>query len=154
MKRLWDPSKSPAANLAGLGLVADPNDTSTNNKKNSKSKNGITTKQPFCPDELVELFDVPDSDTLSRKRERRHPMTAEEEAYMAKCFAKYGVQGDNDNNYTKMFRDTQGVNPLQHTEEKLRKLGARYLLLTPEQRRLDVPDTVKAWLAAQQQQSS
>jgi len=153
LKRLWDPSKSPAANLAGLGLVADPNGTSTNKSKNSKAENDDTTKKPSCPAELVELFDVPDSDTLSQKRQRRHPMTAEEEAYMAKCFAKYGVHDDNNNNYTKMFRDTQGVNTLQHTEEKLRKLGARYLLLTPEQRRQEVPDTVKEWMAAAQQQS-
>ena len=39
----------------------------------------------------------------------------------------------NDIQYTKMFRDIK-INTMQYTEDKLRKMCSRYLLLDPEQR--------------------
>jgi Ribosome biogenesis protein Nop16 len=86
---------------------------------------------------VIELYDVPESNAQER---RQHPLDEAEEAYMARCMAKHG------DDYASMFRDIK-TNRLQHTEAKLRKLGARYLLLTPEQRRVDIPDRVKPLVA-------
>ena len=127
IKKNWDPSKSPAANLSEMGLLARPNQldpTETATVQPSKSH-------------VVELFDVPESDKPNRQT--RFPLTEEEEEYMAKCMAKHG------DNYTAMFRDIK-TNKMQHTEDKLRKMGARYLLLSSEQRRFPVPERVQALL--------
>lgn len=86
---------------------------------------------------VIELYDVPDSDRPTLKQ--RYPLEEKEEKYMADCMARHG------DNYRHMFRDTR-VNYMQHTEERLRKLGARYLLLTKEQRRVDVPENVRELL--------
>jgi Ribosome biogenesis protein Nop16 len=83
---------------------------------------------------VIELFDVPDSDAPSRRS--RFPLDEEEERYMVKCMTKWG------DNYTRMFRDLK-VNPMQHTEDKLRKLGSRFLLLSPDQRRMEVPSNIQ-----------
>ena len=94
---------------------------------------------------LAYPFDVPDSDpTTSYKA--RHPLTKDEEEYIAKCMAKHG------DDFGKIFRDIK-VNNLQHTETKLRKLGARYLLLTEEQRRVDVPENILHLLPTDQNRS-
>lgn len=89
---------------------------------------------------IIELFDVPESDQPSRKE--RYPLNAEEEEYIAKCLEKYG------DDYQAMFRDTK-TNYLQHTEHKLKKLGARFLLLNAEQRRVPVPEKVKDLLLSE-----
>lgn len=129
MKKHWDPSKSAEANLASFGLVAQPNKL-----PNQNTATGEAPAVPSKKDAVVELFDVPESDKPSWRT--RFPLTQEEEEYMAKCMTKYG------DNYTKMFRDIK-VNNMQHTEDRLRKMGSRYLLLTPEQRRAAVPEKVK-----------
>lgn len=128
LKEKWDASLSPAANLQALGLVAKPNQASQ--------------AKPAGAPEIIELFDIPDSDAPSYRQ--KHPLDKDEEEYIHKCMAKYG------DDYAAMFRDVK-VNTLQHTETKLRKLGARYLLLTPEQRRLQVPENVKELLPDNQQ---
>ena len=86
---------------------------------------------------MIELFDVPESDKPSWRS--RFPLTLEEEQYMAMCMEKYG------DDYTRMFRDTK-VNIMQHTEHKLRKLGSRFLLLSPEQRQVEIPENIKQLL--------
>jgi hypothetical protein len=86
---------------------------------------------------VIELFDVPDSD---RRKQRQFPLEEDEEEYIARCMGRHGAD------YAAMFRDIR-TNRMQHTEAKLRKLGARYLLLTPEQRRVEVPDRAKPLLA-------
>lgn len=114
---------SPAANLQALGLVAKPNHT--------------PQARPTGAPDIIELFDIPDSDEPSFRD--RHPLDKDEEEYIQTCMEKYG------DDYASMFRDVK-INTLQHTEQKLRKMGARYLLLTPEQRRLQVPESVKELL--------
>jgi len=133
LKEHWDPSKSAEANLASFGLVAQPNKLPNPNKKPT----GVAGADPSKRDAVIELFDVPKSDKPSWRT--RFPLTLEEEEYMAKCMTKYG------DNYTKMFRDIK-VNNMQETEDKLRKMGSRFLLLTPEQRRVEVPEKVKTLL--------
>ena len=107
-----------------MGLAAKPND-------------GVESSQTPKANEtesIVELFDVPNSDRPSRRT--RFPLELDEEKYICKCMQKYG------DDYTAMFRDIK-VNNMQYTKDHLRKMGARFLLLTPEQRRVEVPDKVK-----------
>jgi hypothetical protein len=140
LKPLWDPSLTPTVNLTKLGLVALPNqkkstDSAATNGSIVRTENG---KSPVTSSSaIVELFDVPDSDGLTRRSRgvRLFPMDVDDEKYVVKCIEKYG------DNYTRMFRDIK-INNMQHTEEKLRKLCTRYMLLTPEQRRVVVPEKV------------
>lgn len=117
-----------------MGLLAKPNQLETETDDNQQTQ---SQAQAASKGHVIELFDVPDSDRPNRAT--RFPLTADEEEYMAKCMAKHG------DNYTAMFRDIK-VNNLQHTADRLRKLGARFVLLTPEQRRVPVPERVKLLL--------
>ena len=130
VKKNWDPSKSPQANLSEMGLLARPNKLVTK---------GTATDATAAPKKahVIELFDVPDSDRPSRQT--RFPLSKDEEEYMAKCMGKHG------DNYKAMFRDIK-TNNMQHTEERLRKMGARFLLLAEGQRRVPVPSKVKSLL--------
>ena len=128
LKKLWDPKQSAEANLASFGLVARPN-TLPNRNDSAQA----VTPDPTKRDAVIELFDVPESDKPSRSQ--RFPLSQVDEEYIAKCLAKYG------DDYTRMFRDIK-VNNMQHTEHVLRKLGSRFLLLSPEQRRVEVPEKV------------
>jgi hypothetical protein len=130
LREHWDPSKSPAANLASMGLLARPNQLESNN---------VNFPAPEKEESVVELFDVPDSDVPSRIT--RFPLSEDDEKYIAKCMAKHA------DNYTSMFRDIK-INKMQHTEVQLRKMGARFLLLTPQQRRVEVPAKVQPLLPA------
>ena len=92
---------------------------------------------------VIELFDIPESDKPSRRT--RFPLEKEEETYIARCMEKWGFD------YKRMFRDTKrgvGVNENQYTEDVLRKMGSRFLLLSPEQRRIPVPEKVQDELPA------
>merc|ERR1712226_427070 len=108
-----------------MGLMALPNDLN-----NSRASSTPVDKTESTP---VELFDIPESDKPSRRS--RFPLDVEEEKYIAKCMKKHGE------NYPAMFRDIK-VNDYQHTESHLRKLGSRYILLAPHQRRIPVPEKV------------
>ena len=129
VRQHWDHSISPARNLANLGLLAKPNDD---------LKNVDPTQKLEAKDvDVVELFDIPDSDELrEQKRQKRCPLNADDQKYIAKCMAKYG------DDYGKAFRDIK-INVMQYTENQLRKMGARFLLLSPEQRRVEVSEKVK-----------
>lgn len=131
LKEHWDASKTPAANLKSFGLRAQPNERQLNNDISSAI---LPVSEPSKVDLVVDLFDVPNSE--NPRRHNRHPLCIEDEEYIAKCMAKHG------GNYTKMFRDIK-TNDLQYTEGKLRKLGSRFLLLTSEQRRVQVPAKVR-----------
>jgi hypothetical protein len=109
-----------------MGLAFDPNTTSTKSVKASKAH-------------VVQLFDIPESDKPSRRSQ--FPLTEEEEIYIAKAMSKHG------DDYNKMFYDLK-ANPMQHTRDKLTKLGARYLLLSPHQRRTEIPENVQRLISA------
>jgi hypothetical protein len=130
LKQFWDPSMSAKANLDRLGLCTHINES-------NKTRTSSSSQPP--PPPLVELFTIPKPDDLSQsqKRSRRHcPLKLEEEQYMAKCLQKYG------DDYPSMFRDIT-INDYQYTEDKLRKLGTRFLSLDPERRRVSVPENVQ-----------
>ena len=130
LKERWDSSKSPASNLESLGLLAQPNQLNNSEKKSPQESVSCS---------VIELFDVPDSDNAKPSLRKRYPLEKAEEEYIANCMSKWGVD------YTSMFQDIK-VNDMQHTEQKLRKMGTRYLLLTEEQRRVPVPENVQALL--------
>lgn len=130
----WDPSKSFTANLSAIGLVGNPNNDIRNTNPSKKSE--VLTGVSF-----VELFDIPDSDELGQQREKRRPINEEDQKYIAKCMSKYG------DNYENAFRDIK-TNYMQHTETQLRKLGARFLLLSPEERYVNVPEKMKTLIEA------
>jgi hypothetical protein len=123
IKKNWDVSKSPAQNLASLGLVSKPNNDV--HRPNEQLLPSITSN-------VVELFDIPDSDEMN-KTKREFPLPEEEQKYIAKCMTKHGK------NYGKIFRDIK-LNYMQHTETQLKKMGARFLLLSPDQRIVDIPE--------------
>lgn len=113
-------------NLAALGLVCLPNkDIERANDTPQVADKGANP---------IELFDIPESDCLTKKQ---HPMKADDQQYIARCMTKYA------DDYPKMFRDIK-LNNMQYTEVQLRKMGARFLLLSPEQRVVELPEKVKA----------
>ena len=117
-----------------MGLQAKPNGIIYENRIVRDRTQVVQQNQQ----KAIELFDVPESDNLTNNTrvttKQKFPLSKEDESYMVQCLGKHGT------NYTKMFRDTK-INYLQHTEDKLRKLGSRFLLLQPNQRRYGTSDT-------------
>jgi hypothetical protein len=126
LKEHWDFKKSASWNYANLGLAKDPN--------HHRPDLPNLPATPAVP--IIELFDVPESSNLKPSRRSLNPLSKIEEEYMVKCMAKYG------DDYQRMFRDIK-MNDMQHTEERLRKWGSRYLSLTPEQRQCEIPEKVQ-----------
>lgn len=130
IKQQWDPSKSPAQNMKLLGLQSNPSSgtqsTTTNATDEGEAKSTHT---------VIELYEVPDSDTLEARKCKR-PQSSDDQKYIARLLEKYG------DNYLKMFRDTK-VNNMQYTETQLKKMASRFLLLDDEQRVVDIPDRIK-----------
>jgi Ribosome biogenesis protein Nop16 len=118
----WNFKKSAAWNYANIGLSKDPN----------HHRPDLPNLPEKSPD--IKLFDVPPSDKPSSRSQ--HPLSKKEEEYIVKCMEKYG------DDYVRMFRDIK-TNDMQHTEERLRTWGSRYILLTPEQRHCEIPEKVK-----------
>jgi nucleolar protein 16 len=126
IKKQWDPKKSYAQNMKKLGLVAHPGAVVT-------TKDAEQNQQQST---VIELYDVPHSDTLEARKKKR-PQSADDQKYIARLLAKYG------DDYTAMFRDIK-VNKMQYTETQLRKMASRFFLLDEEQRVVDVPERIKA----------
>jgi hypothetical protein len=126
---MWDPAKSPAANMTTMGLTSTPNGANATGAKEALPVSENTN--------VIELFDIPDSDNLEPKTKRIMPLTEVEQTYIANCLAKHG------DNYKKIFMDIKTVNEMQHTEKQLRKLASRFFLLDPEQRLVEVPTKVE-----------
>jgi hypothetical protein len=114
--------------MANMGLLAQPNKgaTKTPAEGDSVVKKVVTA---------IELFEIPDSDEMGKKANKM-PLNLEDQKYIAKCMSKYGED------YTSMFRDIK-INKMQHTEAKLRKMGARFMLLSDVQRLVEVPNKLK-----------
>ena len=111
-------------------------------------------KQPTDSSKAIELFDIPESDQLNNdsKKEittlpgktysqRTLPVSVDDQKYIIKCLKKHG------DDYTAMMRDIK-VNDMQHTSTKLRKMAARFYLLSEEHIRVDIPDNVRPLMKA------
>ena len=139
IKAKCDPTKSPVQNLRNLGLTALPN-AGVNSR--GRDEYTITTAQYGQTDDsdtnnnkFVDLYG-----THKQATSPYLPMSIEDHKYMSRCFSKYGLD------YTKMSRDVK-VNDMQHVEHKLQKLGEKFIGLTEEHRRVDVPDSIKNLVA-------
>lgn len=95
----------------------------------------VTEETQDTRNTVIELYEVPDSDTLEARKQKR-PQSAGEQKYIVRLLAKHG------DDYTAMFRDIK-VNNMQHTETQLRKMASRFLLLDEEQRVVDIPERIK-----------
>jgi hypothetical protein len=145
IKSHWDPTKSASVNLQNIGLNSTPNsDIICKNQnrdliqeQNKHEKNGTPKiiRREDC--KAIELYDIPDSDIIPSRPLKTHlPVSVDNQKYIVKCFAKYG------DDYRKMSRDIK-VNNMQHTENVLRKMGARFLLLSDNERRVDIPEKIQ-----------
>ena len=112
--------------MTKLGLVAQPGKVVTTRDAEQHAQQST----------VIELYDVPDSDTLEARKKKR-PQSANDQKYIARLLAKHG------DDYTAMFRDIK-VNKMQYTETQLRKMASRFFLLDEEQRVVDVPERIKA----------
>ncbi len=143
IKANWDPTKSPAVNFQNLGLLNSPNQSITNSQDLNQHQQPLpSSTSDNQPCKAIELYDIPDSDTLRKiKNQGKLPVSVENQKYMVACFSKYG------DDYKSMSRDIK-VNNMQHTEHHLRKLGARFLLLNASQRKVDIPEKVRDMMIA------
>jgi hypothetical protein len=114
--------------LANLGLKSNVNADIHRTVDTPETNTGAPS--------VIELFNIPDSDELRlQKAAKRIAMKVDDQKYIVKCLKKHGQD------FGKVFRDTK-TNYMQYTEAELTKLGARFLLLTPEQRSVEVPGSV------------
>ncbi|KAL7525361.1 hypothetical protein ACHAXR_000971 [Thalassiosira sp. AJA248-18] len=92
----------------------------------------------------IELFDIPDSDKMNNITmlpgktfaQRKLPVSIEDQKYIRKCLAKHG------DDYRAMTRDIK-TNDMQHTQSKLKKMAARFYLLTEDQVKVEIPEKVR-----------
>lgn len=138
----WNPRKSPAQNMASMGLQ-----TAVNSSIDARATIAAANDPGAVePDEkkAIELFDIPDSDNLNdittlpgkTFAQRKLPVSIEDQKYIRKCLAKHG------DDYRSMTRDIK-TNDMQHTESKLRKMAARFYLLAEDQVKVEIPDKVR-----------
>eukprot|EP00581_Thalassiosira_minuscula_P009333 CAMPEP_0183706216 /NCGR_PEP_ID=MMETSP0737-20130205/3108_1 /TAXON_ID=385413 /ORGANISM="Thalassiosira miniscula, Strain CCMP1093" /LENGTH=192 /DNA_ID=CAMNT_0025933571 /DNA_START=81 /DNA_END=659 /DNA_ORIENTATION=+ len=142
----WNPRKSPAQNMANMGLQTAVNSSidtraaiALANHPNSAKANG---------NKAIELFDIPESDKMNNITmlpgktfaQRKLPVSIEDQKYIRKCLAKHG------DDYHSMMRDIK-TNDMQHTESKLRKMAARFYLLAEDHVKVEIPEKVRHLMA-------
>jgi hypothetical protein len=120
-----------------MGLLSLPN-SNVNSRGRNVDDYGPSSNSDTKGSKAIELFDIPDSDVFPKQTlaQRMLPVSVEDQKYMAQCFAKHG------DDYRKMSRDIK-KNNMQYTENQLRKLGARFLLLSEEERRVEIPEKIE-----------
>jgi Ribosome biogenesis protein Nop16 len=131
LKKLWDPSKSPAANLESLGLVAKPNDLNCDKEKH--------------PATSIQLFDIPKSSDAPKPK-RVMPLGEMEQCFLLKCLNKHGVD------FKRMSMDIK-VNNMQYTETQLRKLSVQFMTMDPDKLLVNVPERIMTSLKNLQESS-
>ena len=123
-----------------MGLCSLPNINVNSRGRNVQDYGPSTTASTSTAKDCkaIELFDIPDSDVIPKQTlaQRMLPVSIENQKYMAQCFAKHG------DDYHKMSRDIK-KNNMQYTENQLRKLGARFLLLSEDERRVEIPEKIQ-----------
>lgn len=123
----WDPTKSPADNLASIGLASDVNADVVGRAASASAAGDGKGK-------VCEFFDIPDSDSLVdvNPKRRAQPMLENDQRYVSKLMAKHGED------YEKMARDIK-TNAKQLTASRLQKMCARFKLLDDAQRLAPLP---------------
>ena len=149
VRELWDPRKSAAANMAVMGLQSAVN--SAIDKRGAIALATAQEKDPsMAPNDqkAIELFDIPASDNMAQVTvlpgktfaQRKLPVSIDDQKYIRKCLAKHG------DDYHSMTRDIK-TNDMQYTESKLKKMGARFFLLSKDQVKVKVPEKVQHLMA-------
>jgi hypothetical protein len=123
LRKYWDASKSASANLQSMGILYQPNSLAETNESKKSNNNKEATKA---------IFDV-----RTEPKRKRIPLNKADQEYIASCFVKHG------DDYTAMFRDIKDVNRMQHTDQKLRKMGNQFLSLNERDRQVAVPENVQ-----------
>ena len=147
VRAAWNPRKSPAQNMANMGLQ-----TAVNSAIDQRAAFALAAAGNVKPDETkaVELFDIPESDNMSSGgitmlpgknfAQIKLPVSIEDQKYISRCLKKHG------DDYQAMMRDIK-TNDMQHTQTKLKKMAARFYLLTEEQLRVEIPEKVRHLMA-------
>mmetsp|Transcript_10756 Transcript_10756/g.23850 ORF Transcript_10756/g.23850 Transcript_10756/m.23850 type:complete len:194 (+) Transcript_10756:122-703(+) len=140
VRAAWNPRKSPAQNMALMGLQ-----TAVNSSIDARVAISLA-KEEVKPDEkkAIELFDIPDSDNMNEITmlpgktfaQRKLPVSIEDQKYIRRCLAKHG------DDYSAIMRDIK-TNDMQYTKPKLKKMAARFYLLTEEQVKVEIPEKVR-----------
>mmetsp|Transcript_30361 Transcript_30361/g.60543 ORF Transcript_30361/g.60543 Transcript_30361/m.60543 type:complete len:198 (+) Transcript_30361:202-795(+) len=154
VRELWNPRKSPAANMAVLGLQ-----TAVNSSIDARAVIALQSAQEKNPSlatksnskKAIELFDIPESDNMNgimmlpgkTFAQRKLPLSIEDQKYIRRCLARHG------DDYHAMMRDIK-TNDMQYTESKLKKMAARFFLLTRDQVKVEVPEKIKHLMAYNQ----
>lgn len=119
LRQHWDKTKTPAQNLAAMGLDPSPNAV-------KREHFADPTKKGFVG--MIELPQNPESDPYGVGNPKRRQMSQYDQEYITRCVAKHGT------NYDKMVMDTK-TNFQQLTAQKLQKMHEKYLSL-PEDEKL------------------
>ena len=156
VRAAWDPRKSAAQNMANMGLQSEVNSAIDCRAAFALSHVGVVSER-----KAIELFDIPESDIMMRIdnnndtgnnittlpgktfAQRKLPVSIEEQKYIHKCLEVHG------NDYKSMMRDIK-TNDMQHTDVKLKKMAARFYLLTKDQLRVDIPEKVSHLMSCMQ----
>lgn len=140
VRDVWNPRKSPAQNMALMGLQSSVNSSIDARVAISLAKEEIKADGK----KAIELFDIPESDNMNEITmlpgktfaQRKLPVSIEDQKYIRKCLAKHG------DDYSAIMRDIK-TNDMQYTKAKLKKMAARFYLLTEEQVKVEIPEKVR-----------
>lgn len=146
VRAAWNPRKSAAQNMASMGLQAAVN-SDIDARVSVAMSNNPNNVEPDVK-KAIELFDIPDSDKMNditmlpgkTFAQIKLPVSIDDQKYIAGCLAKHG------DDYQTMMRDIK-TNDMQHTQTKLKKMAARFYLLTEEQLRVEIPEKVRNLMA-------
>ncbi len=143
VRAVWNPRKSPAQNLANMGLQSGVNSSIDKRAESAKEQWKAPESKPDA-NKAIELFDIPKSNintngitTLAAKTYAQTllPVSIEDQKYIRKCLAKHG------DDYKRMMRDIK-TNDMQHTQAKLKNMAEKFYQLTKDEVQVDIPEKV------------
>jgi nucleolar protein 16 len=135
VREMWNPRKSPAQNMADMGLQAGVN-SSIDKRAESAKEQWKTPEAKPDGSKAIELFDIPQTNSVNGITKLAGKTYAiEDQKYIRKCLAKHG------DDYKRMMRDIK-TNDMQHTQSKLKNMAEKFYQLTKDQVKVDVPEKV------------
>lgn len=144
VRAMWNPRKSPAQNLADMGLQSGVNSSIDKRAESAKEQWKAPEAKPDG-NKAIELFDIPKTNNntngitkLAAKTYAQTllPVSIDDQKYIRKCLAKHG------DDYKRMMRDIK-TNDMQHTQSKLKNMAEKFYQLTKDQVKVDIPEKVK-----------
>lgn len=144
VRAMWNPRKSPAQNLANMGLQSGVNSSIDKRAESAKEQWKAPEAKPDG-NKAIELFDIPKTNNntngITKLEGKTYaqtllPVSIEDQKYIRKCLAKHG------DDYKRMMRDIK-TNDMQHTQSKLKNMAEKFYQLTKDQVQVDIPEKVK-----------